>query len=115
MLTFTITAILLLAIAVAGWPLVLLRRLRPALQLTGGSCCVAAGATVMGLLAAGLIAVPGAEMSPASAQEKAAGSSAEPASDSHPAAPAESTPAASSAAAAPASAESAAAAATKAE
>jgi len=87
MLTFTITAILLTALAVAGWPLLVLRRLRPALQLTSGSCCVAAGSTFMGLLAAGLIALPGTTSLEAAAQEKAPDSAtaAELASESEPA------------------------------
>ena len=87
MLTFTIAAILVTALAVVGWPLLVLRRLRPAFQFTGGSCCIAAGSTFMGLLAAGLIALPGANSLEASAQENAPDSatSAEPASESKPA------------------------------
>ena len=86
MLTFTIAAILLTTLAVAGWPLLALRRLRPALQLTGGSCCIAAGSTLVGLLAAGFIALPGATPLQASAQEKApdTAASAEPVSESKP-------------------------------
>ena len=84
MLTFTIAAILLTTLAVASWPLLALRRLRPALQLTGGSCCIAAGSTLVGLLAAGFIALPGATPLQASAQEKApdTAASAEPTSES---------------------------------
>jgi hypothetical protein len=78
MLTITIAAILLATFAVAGWPLLKLRRARPVLQITGGACCVAAGSTFMGLLAAGLIALPGAGSPRAFGQE----SSAEPAATS---------------------------------
>jgi hypothetical protein len=69
MLTFTIAAILLATLAVAGWPLLTLRRARPVLQVTGGACCIAAGSTFMGLLAAGLIALPGAGAPQAFGQE----------------------------------------------
>lgn len=84
MFTFTIAATLLMVFAVAGWPLLVLRRLRPAFQFTGGSCCIAAGSTVMGLLTAGLIALPGTTSLEAAAQEKAPDSvtSVEPASSS---------------------------------
>jgi len=110
MLTFTIAATLLMALAIAGWPVLLLRRLRPALQLTGGSCCVVAGSTIMGLLAAGLIALPGSESAQAAAQEKATDSatSAEPAGGSQSAAAsADVTPAQPATAGASASAKSA--------
>jgi len=85
MLTFTIAAILLMAFAVAGWPLLIQRRLRPALQFTSGSCCIVAGSTLMGLLTAGLIALPGTASLQA-AQEKSPDSSTsvEPAGDSKP-------------------------------
>jgi hypothetical protein len=53
----------------AAWPLLLSRRVRPALLGAGGSTCVGLGATVVGLIASGILQLPGT-MAQAAADEK---------------------------------------------
>ena len=54
-----LTALAVCAIA-AGWPLLLDRRLRVAVQATAGSCCLTTGIALFWLVAAGFIQWPGA-------------------------------------------------------
>lgn len=86
MLTFFILSTCVTALALACWPLLLIRRFRPVLQVVSGSGCIAAGSTVVGLLAAGLIALPGDELSRAAAHESTSDSS--PAAEPSPVEPA---------------------------
>jgi len=61
----------------AAWPLLLSRRVRPALLGAGGSTCVGFGATVIGLVASGVLQVPGT-MAPAAADDKASSAAVQP-------------------------------------
>jgi hypothetical protein len=83
--TIVIACVLLASIAYAGWPLLALPRVRAAALGAGGSCCVAGGTTILGLLAAGLIGMPGVADRQAAAQEPStsdAAAAAEPSSAS---------------------------------
>lgn len=53
-----VVAVPLACLLVAAWPLLASRRLRPALLGLGGSGCVGIGATIVGLLAGGLVSLP---------------------------------------------------------
>lgn len=78
---FSIFSLFLLAACTiaAAWPILHLRRFRPALVGTAGSCCVATGASVFALLVSGLIPVTGF-MQQALAQEDAPATSSAPGS-----------------------------------
>jgi hypothetical protein len=61
MVTFSsllIVGLPLAALVVAGWPLLLLPRMRTALAWSGGSFCLAGGTTLFGLLASAMFALP---------------------------------------------------------
>jgi hypothetical protein len=67
-MSLLIVGLPLAAMLVAAWPLLFLPRVRTALACSGGTCCVAGGTTLLGLLASGVIALPGTSAA-ASAQD----------------------------------------------
>ncbi len=70
-LTLLVIGLPLVMLGVAAWPFLLFPRVRTVLVGAGGTCCVAGGTLVAGLLAAGMLPLPGFTESTAVAQEQA--------------------------------------------
>jgi hypothetical protein len=68
-LALLVVGLPLAVLAIAAWPLLLLPRMRAALVGAGGTCCVFGGTAIAGLLAAGMLPLPGFTESAAVAQE----------------------------------------------
>lgn len=75
-LTLLVIGLPLVMLGVAAWPFLLLPRVRTVLVGAGGTCCVACGTLVAGLLAAGMLPLPGMNAS-VFAQETEAATSGE--------------------------------------
>jgi hypothetical protein len=69
-LTLLVIGLPLVMLGVAAWPFLLLPRVRTVLVGAGGTCCVACGTLVAGLLAAGMLPLPGFTQSTAVAQDE---------------------------------------------
>jgi hypothetical protein len=68
-LTLLVVGLPLAMLGVAAWPLLCLPRVRAVLLGAGGTCCVCGGTTIAGLLAAGMLPLPGFAESAAVAQD----------------------------------------------
>lgn len=88
----TIVGLPLAVMVAAGWPLLVLPRVRAALLCTGGTCCMAGGTTLMGLLAGGVLAVPGLTQTAAAQEATPAAEVVSPPASANPFEPIEVTP-----------------------